>query len=268
VVSHPGLRTVLLATLVLAFTGYAALDSGLPAYATVEAHVSVHVVVLSITVNTMVIVAAQLFVLRLVRLLRRSQALAVIGLIWAVAWAIFGLSALPASPGLRVACVMSFTALFGLGETFMAPTVTPLVNSLADERVQGRANALSSSAYSLAFVVSPAISTAMIAAGISGVWIGLLCAGCLGTVLFGARLGRQLTHVQDRVDAVEAPVPESAPLGPVPGVDGLVVATGLGPTGLTMGPCAGSLAARAALGEPPGIDLTQFNPLRPPRPSC
>jgi MFS family permease len=218
VVSNAGLRTVLLATLVLAFTGYAALDSGLPAYATVEAHVSVHVVALSITVNTIVIVAAQLVVLRLVRALRRSRALAAIGLIWAVSWAVFGLSALPGSPGVRILCVMSFTALFGLGETFMAPTVSPLVNSLADERVRGRANALMSSMYSLAFVVSPAISTAMIAAGLAAVWIGLLCAGCLGTVLLGARLGKQLTPAQDRVDTAAAPTqdqprPEPATAG-------------------------------------------------------
>jgi D-amino-acid dehydrogenase len=41
-----------------------------------------------------------------------------------------------------------------------------------------------------------------------------------------------------------------------------VVATGLGPTGLTMGPYAGAIAARVALGEQPGIDLTPVNPLR------
>jgi D-amino-acid dehydrogenase len=51
-------------------------------------------------------------------------------------------------------------------------------------------------------------------------------------------------------------------LGPVPGVDGLVIATGLGPTGLTMGPYAGAVAARAALGEPPGVDLAPLCPLR------
>ena len=57
--------------------------------------------------------------------------------------------------------------------------------------------------------------------------------------------------------------PDPRPLlGPVPGVDGLVVATGLGPTGLTMGPYAGAVAARAALGEPPGVDLAPFHPLR------
>jgi D-amino-acid dehydrogenase len=57
--------------------------------------------------------------------------------------------------------------------------------------------------------------------------------------------------------------PDRLPLlGPVPGVAGLVVATGLGATGLTMGPYAGAVAARAALGEPAGIDLTPVSPLR------
>jgi len=47
----------------------------------------------------------------------------------------------------------------------------------------------------------------------------------------------------------------------VPGLDGLVVATGLGASGLTMGPLAGSLAAQAALGLPPAMDLEPFAPL-------
>jgi len=53
-------------------------------------------------------------------------------------------------------------------------------------------------------------------------------------------------------------------LGPVPGLDGLVVATGLGASGLTMGPLAGSLAAQAALDLSPAIDLEPFAPLPGP----
>jgi MFS family permease len=204
------LRMVLLAMLALAFTGYAALDSGLPAYATVEARVSVRVVALSITMNTAVIVASQLLMLRLVRRLRRGRALSAIGLIWAVAWAIFGLSALPGAAGLRIACVLAFSGLFGLGETFMAPTMGPLVNSLAGDRVRGRANALASMAYSIAFVASPAICTGMIAAGLAAAWIGLLCAGCAGTVLLGMRLGHQLSRQQDLVAEAELPSAEAA----------------------------------------------------------
>jgi MFS family permease len=201
VLANRPLRAVVIATLVLAFTGYAALDAGLPAFATVEAHASVRVVALALTANTALIVGAQLFVLRLVVALRRSRALAMIGLIWAVSWAVFGLAGLGLPHAARIACVLGFAALFGLGETFMAPTISPLVNSLADDATRGRANALSTGVYSLAFVVSPTISTTLIAAGLAGLWIGLLCAGCLATVGIGFGLGRRLTAAQDRVDA-------------------------------------------------------------------
>jgi D-amino-acid dehydrogenase len=47
-------------------------------------------------------------------------------------------------------------------------------------------------------------------------------------------------------------------LGPVPGADGLLIATGLGATGLTIGPYAGALVARVALGLEPELDLAPF----------
>jgi MFS family permease len=209
------LRTALLAMLAVAFTGYAALDSGLPAYATVESQVSVHVVALSITLNTVIIVASQLVMLRLIRRMRRSRALAAIGVIWAVSWAIFGLSALPGAPGQRIVCVLVFNALFAVGETFLAPTMPPLINALADDRIRGRANALASLAYSVAFVVSPAICTGLIAAGLGAAWIGLLCLGCLGTVLLGLRLGRQLGQDLDRLGEPAPPAGPAQPAEPV-----------------------------------------------------
>jgi D-amino-acid dehydrogenase len=49
-------------------------------------------------------------------------------------------------------------------------------------------------------------------------------------------------------------------LGAVPGVKGLIVATGLGASGLTMGPYAGELAARLALGVSLPLDLSPFSP--------
>ena len=70
------------------------------------------------------------------------------------------------------------------------------------------------------------------------------------------------TYLETRVGFRPAG-PDSRPLlGPVAGVPGLFVATGLGAEGLTMGPYAGGIAARAALGLDPGIDLAPFDPLR------
>ena len=65
---------------------------------------------------------------------------------------------------------------------------------------------------SLAFIVCPALATGFIAAGAAAVWIGLLCAGCLGTVAVGARLRRALTSDQDYV--TEAPAIRPEPVVP------------------------------------------------------
>ena len=70
------------------------------------------------------------------------------------------------------------------------------------------------------------------------------------------------THVETRVGF--RPVgPDIRPLlGTVPKVPGLVVVNGLGASGLTMGPYAGSVAARLARGTDPGLDLAAYDPLR------
>jgi MFS family permease len=108
-------------------------------------------------------------------------------------------AALPVAATGRIAFVFGFTALFGLGETVLAPTVNPLVNRLTDDRLRGRANSLAALSQSLAFIICPAIATGLIAAGAAAVWIGLLCAGSLGTIAVGARLRRALTSDQDHV---------------------------------------------------------------------
>ncbi|TWT01441.1 FAD-binding oxidoreductase [Planomicrobium sp. CPCC 101079] len=57
--------------------------------------------------------------------------------------------------------------------------------------------------------------------------------------------------------------PDALPLlGEVEPYKGLVLATGLGPSGLAMGPYIGKLAADIATGKPVDIDLELYNPLR------
>lgn len=51
-------------------------------------------------------------------------------------------------------------------------------------------------------------------------------------------------------------------LGPVPGVENLVLATGAGASGLTIGPFCGAVAAGLALGEPAPLDISAYAPDR------
>lgn len=183
--------------LLLALTGYAALDSGLPAYANVVAGVSPRVIALSLSANTLLIVVAQIGILALLRGRRRTQGIAVVGLVWSASWLLLGSAALPDSVAARGWLVLAFAALFGLGETFMSPTVPSLTNALAADSIRGRTNALASGMYSIAFMISPALSAGFIAAGLGWVWIALLCAGALVATVLAVRLGRRLSVEQD-----------------------------------------------------------------------
>jgi D-amino-acid dehydrogenase len=48
-------------------------------------------------------------------------------------------------------------------------------------------------------------------------------------------------------------------LGEVPGIDGVLVAAGHGPTGLQLGPLSGKIMAEMALGQKAQVDLSAFS---------
>jgi glycine/D-amino acid oxidase-like deaminating enzyme len=70
------------------------------------------------------------------------------------------------------------------------------------------------------------------------------------------------THLETRVGLRPAGPDPRPLLGRVPGLTGLVVATGLGASGLTLGPLTGAVAARTALGVDQPFDVAPFDPLR------
>ena len=222
VLSHRGLRLMILASLLLAFSGPATFDSGLPAFASVADHISDHAIAVSFTINTAVIVAIQMLVLRLVRRHRRTFALAAVGLIWAVSWALLGFAEVVDGPGWRIVILFAFTGLFGVGETFVAPTRNPLINSLADDRIRGRANSISGFASSAMLIVCPAMVTSLLAAHLEVVLIALLGLGSLGIVAIAARLRGALTVEQDFVvPTTVAPSPQERSGEPTKMVDDL-----------------------------------------------
>jgi MFS family permease len=120
--------------------------------------------------------------------------------IFALSWALLGFAEVVNGPGWRIAILLAFTGLFGVGETVVAPTRNPLINSLADDRIRGRANSISGFATSFALIVCPAIVTSLLAAHLGGVWIAILCLCSLGVVAIAARLRATLTVAQDLVE--------------------------------------------------------------------
>ena len=200
VLADKAFRRVCLAAFLFAMTGYAALDSGFPAFARVEGSVPPATIALAFTVNTVLIVSLQLPVLRWVRSWRRTQALALSASLWGLSWLLLGLHA-------STPVALLFAALFGLGEVFQSPAMQPLVNALATEELRGRYNALSGAMFSIAFVVSPALSGFLIGNDLGWLWIGFLVGGSVVTAAVLLSLRTRLTDLQDGLLSATAPVP-------------------------------------------------------------
>ncbi|MGW3287618.1 MFS transporter [Streptomyces sp. NPDC001002] len=187
---------------VLFFACYGQFESGLSAYGVEAAGISTSALGSALAANTLMIVVAQFAVLRFVERRRRSRVIAVVGLIWALAWVVAGYAGLGhGSKEMATAAFVSTYALFGLGEAMLSPTVAPLVADLAPEGMAGQYNSAFALVKQLALAVGPAVGGPM-GASLHAPYIVAFLLFSLGITFLALRLGRQLTAVQDRPWAV------------------------------------------------------------------
>ncbi len=188
---------------VVFFSCYGQFESGLSAYAVEVTRISTATLGIALAANTAMIVLAQFVVLRLVERRRRSRVVAVVGLIWTVAWLGAGASGLVhGAQAVATALLIGTYALFGIGETMLSPTMAPLVADLAPARFIGQYNSAFALVKQLALAVGPAIGGLMAAAGAWWVYVGMLVLCSLGIAVLALVLGRRLTVGQDRPASV------------------------------------------------------------------
>ena len=153
--------------LLLVAAGYSQMITALPAWATGPVGVSRSVVGFAFAANTWTIAAAQLPVLALARRHRRTRAVAVCGLLFAACWLI-ALSADAVSGRAAVVVLLVAAAVFGLGETFLSPSLPAIVNDLAAERTRGRYVAFPRLSWQAGPMIGPRIAGPAIGAGQGG----------------------------------------------------------------------------------------------------
>ncbi|OON75652.1 MFS transporter [Streptomyces tsukubensis] len=191
---------------VIFFACYGQFESGLSAYGVEAAGISPSTLGIALAANTAMIVVAQFAVLKLVERRRRSRVIALVGLVWAVAWAAAGFAGLGhGSQAMATAAFISTYALFGLGESLLAPTVAPLVADLAPAGMVGQYNSVFALVKQLALAVGPAVGGPM-GATLHGPYILTFLLFSLGITVLALRMGRRLTHAQDRPYAARSRV--------------------------------------------------------------
>lgn len=183
----------------LVVIGYSQLESGFPAFVTREGGVSTRVLGFAFAANTAVIVVSQLVVLKKLAGKRRTRAIAVMALLWAVAWLIVLISN---NVGIHWVAVMGAVlgmSAFALGETFMSPTMPAIVNDLAPDDLRGRYNALYSTSWAVGHIIGPAIAGWALGADLGNAFFGGLVVACLGAAYLAISMERHLPMSANRV---------------------------------------------------------------------
>jgi MFS family permease len=174
-------RALLAATglnLLLVTAGYAQLTSAFPAWATGPVGVSKSIVGFAFAANTWAIALAQLPILAYVRTRRRTRAVAVTGVLFALCWLIVLAAGQLSTAAAASAALIVGAAVFGLGETFLSPSLPAIVNDVAAEDVRGRYVAVYSTSWQVGPMIGPAIAGVALGAGAGGALLVGLAAAC------------------------------------------------------------------------------------------
>ncbi|MFK0050584.1 MFS transporter [Streptomyces sp. NPDC090741] len=204
---HKAMVKLLVLGFVIFFACYGQFESGLAAFGTEAAGISPSTLGFALAANTGAIVVAQFVVLKLVEKRRRSRVIALVGLIWTVAWVIAGFSGLGHGSAMMAAAAFITTyALFGIGEAMLSPTLAPLVADLAPEGSVGQYNSAFALVKQMALALGPL--GVPLGAGVPMLYIGVFVVVSLGIAWLALRLGKQLSAVQDKPSLLKGePVP-------------------------------------------------------------
>ena len=216
--------------LTLTTCGYAQIEVGFTAFATHVAQVSPRVIGWALAGNTLMIVGAQLFVLRLLRRRSRTYALAGVGVLFAGSWFVLAAGGVAGQHGRMLPAalgVIGCAVVFGVGETLLSPVMPALTNALATDELRGRYNAMTAILWGISGIVGPITAGPLIGGGRAGVWVAVVVSGCLLASVLAVRLRGRLTPEQDG----RAPAPEPHADLPVPRADRPEPLARVGPDG-------------------------------------
>jgi MFS family permease len=192
--------------LVLVIAGYSQITSAFPAWATGPADVSRSVVGFAFAANTWAIVVAQLPAIRLVRGRRLTRAVAVTGLVFGASWLVVLVAGHTSSRATATAALVAGMSIFGVGETFLSPSLPGIVNRLTGDETRGRYVAFYSLSWQAGPMVGPLIAGAAIGAGHgSALFVGLAAACALvapAAVLYERVLPDSVNRSLDKANAV------------------------------------------------------------------
>lgn len=180
------IRLLLAISFVITLACWAQYTSGLPAYALTALDVSPRSLGVSIAVSELLVASLTSLVVARTRHIAGPQLLAVAALVWAGCWAVF---ALPLFTDLDAgAAVFAGLAVLALGDTLMAPVLSPLAATLAGEAATGRAMAAVSALSTSATALGPILASVLLGLDLPKAFVLTQIGICLVAVIMALRL--------------------------------------------------------------------------------
>ncbi len=165
--------------------GYAQLEAGLPLFVKDRIGLSEAAIGTLFLANVLAVVIAQLPVSRLLEGRRRMRALALMGVLWAGAWAVVALAGewTTAFTATLVLCLAA--VIFAVGECLHGPVTAAVAADLAPEHLRGRYMALSTGSFAIGFALGPAAAGLLLGLSTSALFpiAALVCLGGAGGAL-------------------------------------------------------------------------------------
>lgn len=186
-------RRLLVVVFFSAFVGYGQIEAGWTAYSRLVAEVSTRTIGVAFAVNTALIVVLQLLVLRHLHNRRRTHVLAVLAVVWAVAWTVMGAAGMMPGTVTAAVLVVASMGVFALGETLLAPIAPAITNDLAPEHLRGRYNAVASLSFQTAAISAPVSAGFLIGHAMPSTYVVTLLAGCVAFGVLSLRLARDIS---------------------------------------------------------------------------
>jgi MFS family permease len=189
-------------TALLVAAAYAQISTTLPPYVKEHASVSEAGIGVIFFVNTMVLVIAQLPIVKALRGRRRLRALALTGAIFSGTCLAVLFAGTWFDHTTAIALLCGAIVVFSIGECLHGAVNNPLIADLAPGHLIGRYMALRTSAWQLGFLAGPAIGALLLARSPTGLWAG--CAGACAVAAVGfVWLERQMPAEAARTPGAE-----------------------------------------------------------------
>ncbi|MEU0483512.1 MFS transporter [Streptosporangium sp. NPDC006013] len=169
VVSNRMLRRIWVLVVAVVVCGFVAYYTAYPIYATEVGGLDAGGLRFTFIVQTCMVVVAQLFVLRLMTGRRRTRGFALCAVLMAAAWATVLVTPLLGGGGIALTGFTIALTLFAIGDAFLAPTIPPIINDLADDSNRGRYNGAYTLAWTSGYVIGPGLAGMALGAGYGSV---------------------------------------------------------------------------------------------------